>query len=177
MEIQRVCALYLSGTGNTRKVVTTIAEELAKLLGVPMEELPFTLPRDRETWHTFTAQDLLVVGSPTYAGRLPNKIAPDFAARLRGTGTPAVPVVLFGNRNYENSLAELNALLQKNGFLPVAAAACAAQHAFTSELAYGRPGWSDLFEAKMFATKVSQKIKLPFQTDIPVRQLPSTAGT
>ena len=35
MQIQRVCALYFSGTGNTRKVVTTIAEELAKLLGVP----------------------------------------------------------------------------------------------------------------------------------------------
>ena len=159
MKIQRVCALYFSGTGNTRKVVTTIAEELAKLLAVPMEELPFTLLRDREKGYSFTESDLLVVGSPTYAGRLPNKIAPDFAARLRGNGTPAVPVVTFGNRNYENSLAELNTLLQKSGFLPVAAAACVAQHAFTSELAYGRPGWSDLFEAKTFAKKISVKLK------------------
>ena len=34
-----------------------------------------------------------------------------------------------------------------------------AQHAFTSELAYGRPGWSDLFEAKTFAKKISVKLK------------------
>lgn len=159
MEIQRVCALYFSATGTTRKVVTTIAGELAALLGVPMEELPFALPRDREKVYSFTDKDLLVVGSPTNAGRLPNKIAPDFAARLRGSGTPAVPVVLFGNRNYENSLAELTHLLQKSGFLSVAAAACVAQHAFTQELAYGRPGWSDLFEAKMFAKKLSVKLK------------------
>ena len=159
MEIRRVCALYFSGTGNTRRVVTAMAEELAKLLAVPVEEIPFSRSEERAKEYSFTESDLMVIGSPTYAGRLPNRIAPDFAARLRGAGTPAVPVVTFGNRNYENSLAELHGLLLKNGFLPVAAAACAAQHAFTEELAYGRPGWSDLFEAKTFVKRLSVKLK------------------
>ena len=106
MEITKVWALYYSATGTTDKAVNTIAEELAAQLTLPIERLSFTRPAERTGTHLFTAEDLVVVGSPTYAGRLPNKIAPDFRSGLRGEGTPAVPVVLFGNRSYDNALAE-----------------------------------------------------------------------
>ena len=109
MEIKKVWALYYSATGTTDKVVNTIAEELAAKLDLPLERLPFTRPAERVRDYAFTAEDLVVVGSPTYAGRLPNKIAPDFRRALRGSGARAVAVVLFGNRNYDNSLAELRA--------------------------------------------------------------------
>ena len=70
-----------------------------------------------------------------------------------------MPVVMFGNRDYENSLAELCEVLKNGGFTPIAAAACVGQHAFTDALAYGRPGWSDLFEAKIFSKNVANQIK------------------
>ena len=84
MEITKVWALYYSATGTTDKAVNTIAEELAAQLTLPLERLSFTRPAERTGTHLFTAEDLVVAGSPTYAGRLPNKIAPDFRSGLRG---------------------------------------------------------------------------------------------
>lgn len=86
MEITKVWALYYSATGTTDKAVNTIAEELAAQLTLPIERLSFTRPAERTGTHLFTAEDLVVVGSPTYAGRLPNKIAPDFRSGLPGGG-------------------------------------------------------------------------------------------
>lgn len=159
MEISKVWALYYSATGTTDKVANTLAEELAAKLDLPLERVSFTKPAEREREYYFTEKDLVVVGTPTYAGRMPNKIMPDFREKLKGNDALAVPVVLFGNRSYDNSLAELCALLEENGFHTVAAGAFVGRHAFTDELAYGRPGWSDLFEVKSFAKKISDKVK------------------
>lgn len=105
MKPQRVCALYYSATGTTDRVVNTIAEALAQKLELPLERFGFTKPAERDKEYHFTENDLVVVGSPTYAGKLPNKILPDFQTRLHGGGALAVAVVLFGNRSYDNSLA------------------------------------------------------------------------
>lgn len=158
MELKKVWAVYYSATGTTARVVRTAAETLAERLGLPMEERSFTRPGERVEALAFTAGDLVVVGSPTYAGRLPNKILPDFQGKLRGEGTLAVPVVLFGNRSYDNSLAELRVVLEEDGFRPIAAGAFVGRHAFTDELAYGRPGWSDLAEVRDFAGKIAEKV-------------------
>ena len=159
MEIRKITALYYSATGTTDKVANTIAEELAAKLNLPLERIGFTKPAEREKEYDFAETDLVVVGTPTYAGKMPNKLLPDFQGKLRGNGALAVPVVLFGNRSYDNSLAELCAVLEADGFHTVAAGAFVGRHAFTDELAYGRPGWSDLFEAKEFAKRISDKVK------------------
>ena len=174
MDIQRVCAIYFSPTGSTAKVADTIAAELAVRLSVPAEQQSFTRPRERENTYTFGERDLVVVVFPTYAGKLPNKILPDLQKKIRGNGALAIPVVTFGNRNYDNSLAELCAVMEENGFHTVAAGAFVCRHAFTDELGYGRPGWSDQFEMKNFAGQVAQKVK--GLTRIPERiQVPGDA--
>lgn len=159
MELKKVWAVYYSATGTTAKVVRTVAAALAERLGLPLEERSFTRPGERAEAYSFTERDLVVLGSPTYAGRLPNKLLPDFQEKLRGGGALAVPIVLFGNRSYDNSLAELRALMEAGGFLPVAAGAFVGCHAFTDELAFGRPSWSDLFEAREFAGKIAEKVR------------------
>ncbi|MFR9308411.1 MAG: flavodoxin family protein, partial [Lachnospiraceae bacterium] len=78
MKIQRVVALYWSATGNTASVVKRIGQELAHRLACPMEVYDFTLQKAREDVQSFGTGDFVVVGSPTYAGTLPNKILPDF---------------------------------------------------------------------------------------------------
>ena len=158
MEMKKVWAVYYSATGTTARVVRTVSETLAEKLGLPMEERSFTRPGERAETLAFTAEDLVVVGSPTYAGKLPNKILPDFQEKLRGDGALAAAVVLFGNRSYDNSLAELRAVLEADGFRPVAAGAFVGRHAFTDELAFGRPGWSDLTEIRDFAGKIAVKV-------------------
>ena len=159
MEIRRVWAVYYSATGTTDRAVNTVAEELAARLELPLERVPFTRPAERAADHAFTAEDLVVVGSPTYAGRLPNKIAPDFRRALRGGGALAVPLVLFGNRSYDNALAELAALLTENGFRPVAAGAFVGRHAFTDKLGEGRPDWDDRAELRRFAGEIADKLR------------------
>ena len=165
MNIEKIWALCFSPTGTTDKVVATLAEELAAKLAVPMERIGFTRPAERAEEKRFGPGDLVIVGSPTYAGKLPNKILPDFQSKLKGNGALAVGVVTFGNRSYDNSLAELCAVLEVGGFRTAAAAAVVCRHAFTDELAYGRPGWSDLFAVKNFAKSVADKVKR--LTDIP----------
>lgn len=165
MNLEKVWAVSYSATGNTDKTVSIIAEELAAKLGLPLERISFTKPAEREKEYSFTEKDIVVVGTPTYAGKMPNKLLPDFQSRFRGNGALAVAVVTFGNRNYDNSLAELCAVLEKDGFHTVAAGAFVGRHAFTDELAYGRPGWSDQFEMKEFAKRIAVKAK--DLTDVP----------
>lgn len=175
MKLKRVTVLYFSPTGSTAKVAGTIAEELAAQLELPVEQQSFTRPREREKEYSFTGEDLVVVASPTYAGKLPNKILPDFQGKLHGNGALVVPVVTFGNRSYDNSLAELCKVLEANGFRIAAAGAFVCRHAFTDELAYGRPGWSDSFEMKTFAKRISDKVKRLTDT-VPPIQVPGDAA-
>ena len=169
MNIERVWAVWYSATGNTDKAVNTVAGELAAKLGLPLEQVNFTKPAEREKEYSFTEKDLVVMGTPTYAGKMPNKLLPDFQSRFHGNGALAVAIVTFGNRNYDNSLAELCAVLEGDRFHTVAAGAFVGQHAFTDELAYGRPGWSDQFEMKEFARRISAKVKSLTDTPAPVK--------
>jgi ferredoxin len=165
MKIEKIWAVSYSATGSTDRVVRTIAQALAEKLGLPWESLPFTRPVEREKEYAFTETDLIVMGTPTYAGKMPNKLLPDFQTKFCGNGALAVAVVTFGNRAYDNALAELVSVLEGDDFHTVAAGAFVCRHAFTDELAYGRPGWSDEFEMKNFAKRISDKVKT--LTDIP----------
>ena len=112
MRMERVQAVYWSATGNTDKTVNTIAETLAEKLGVPLERRNFTRPSDRAEDLSFAEGDLVVFGMPTYAGKLPNKMLPYVQEQVQGNGALAAAVVTFGNRAYDNSLAELCASLE-----------------------------------------------------------------
>ena len=96
-----VWAVYFSGTGTTERTVTHIAGELARLLAAPCRSLDFTRPQVRQQELNFCQSDLVVLGTPVYAGRVPNVLLPFLREKVRGRGALAVPVVLFGNRNYD----------------------------------------------------------------------------
>ncbi|MFR0769687.1 MAG: flavodoxin family protein [Dysosmobacter sp.] len=148
MEIKRVCALYFSATGNTEKTVAAFAETLAEQLGVPWERLPFTKPAERERDYVFADTDLVVVGTPTYAESCLTRSCRTSRARLHGNGALAAAIVTFGNRSYDNALAELCAVLEGDGFHTVAGGAFVGRHAFTDKLAEDRPDWDDRKDEK-----------------------------
>lgn len=160
MRITRVRAVYFSPAGSTRLVATKLAGILADMLDVPLEERGITLPSAREGLNEFSSDELVVVGSPTYAGRLPNKILPFFQTGIRGSGTPAVPVVTFGNRSFQDSLSELSLTLGNSGFITVGAAAMASRHVFSDRLAYGRPNDDDLAQLAHFAASLADRIRV-----------------
>lgn len=144
MNIKTVHAVYFSGTGTTEKVVTTLAKDLAERLGAGYEACCFNLPEARKQALSFGPEDLAVVGTPVYAGRVPNLLLPYIRDMIHGEGTLAVPVVLYGNRNYDDGLMELRNVLRDNGFCPVAAGAFVGEHSFSRILGAGRPDGEDM---------------------------------
>ena len=153
MEIQRVWAAYFSPTGTTEKIVTHIAEHLAKPIEHPVLYFDFTLPPARQEAKRCLKSDLVVFGVPVYAGRVPNVLL-KYLNTLEGNGAQAVPVVLFGNRNYDEALKELRNLLELRGFQTVAAGAFVGEHAFSYTLGKGRPDYADLSVASEFARRI-----------------------
>ena len=105
MECKQVWGVYWSATGNTRRVVERLAAGLADGLGQSCRMVDLTPQNARAQPRRFRAGDLVVVGLPTYAGKLPNKILPDVQTKLQGGGALAVGVVTFGNRSFDNALA------------------------------------------------------------------------
>ena len=81
MEIKTVWAVYFSGTGTTEKVVTAVAKTMAGQLGAEEKKFCFNLPKDREDELAFGPEDLVVMGVPVYAGRVPNLLLPTFGTR------------------------------------------------------------------------------------------------
>ena len=158
MEIKTVHLVYYSATGNTQTVARAIGEALAQGLNAALCEVDFTLPAARQAVQTFGPGDLVVAATPVYAGRVPNKMLPYVQEKLVGGGALAVPVVTFGNRNFDNGLKELQVELEGHGFHVVAGAGVPTEHVFSAKLAPGRPNGDDLAGLAAFGRQVAEKV-------------------
>ena len=173
MQAKKIWAMYWSATGTTKTVVTAVAGKMADRLGLPLEEYDFTLPAERQGAPEFGPEDVVVFGTPTYAGRVPNVLL-KYLTTVKGNGAAAVPVVTFGNRAFDDSLIELRDILADNGFRPFAAAAFACEHSFSTTLAAGRPDADDLALAAQFAEQAAARVPT-LDADTPVIAVPGRA--
>lgn len=156
----KIWSIFFSPTGTTKKVVASISRELSMLLGASVEEYDFTLPSARENFPDIDEGDIVVFGTPTYAGRVPNVLL-KYLDTIEGNGALAVPVVTFGNRNFDNSLIELRDILQNHNFRTIAAAACSCEHSFSHYLGLGRPDAKDIDELTEFADSIAAMLDKP----------------
>ena len=108
---KKVYGMFFTGTGTTEKMVTYIAKELAKELGCDYEPYDFTLPAVRKTVKEYTADDIVVLGTPVIAGRVPNLLL-KYLDTVVGNGAYGIPVVLYGNRNFDDALIELRNIME-----------------------------------------------------------------
>ena len=151
--IGTVRAVSFSPTGSTRRVLRSIA---AGIGAARVQEDSLDRPAWREAGVQVGADELLLVGMPVYAGRVPGLFHGGLP--VRGTGD-AVCVVCYGNRNYDDALSELRLTLTAGGFHPVAGAAFSCQHSFSLTQGAGRPDISDLTIATGFADQVYHKVE------------------
>ena len=169
MRVRNIWAVYFSATGTTEKTVKTIACAAAEVLDAPWQSISFTLPEERQEKLQFSTGDLVILGVPVYAGRVPNVLLPFLTEKVIGNGALAVPVVLYGNRNYDDALMELRNILQANHFACVAGAAFVGEHSFSRVLAAGRPDGEDCALMEGFAQAVGRKVRrLPFTPETAV---------
>lgn len=150
MQITKQYGYAFSATGTTETIIRAFMDgEIASEYG----DIASGYPE-----HVFGEEDLVIVGMPVFGGRLP-QVAPAHMAGLRGHNTPAVAIVTYGNREYEDALLELKMLLEAQGFKVVAAAAFIAQHSIAPTVAAGRPDADDLVKVMDFASAVAKKLK------------------
>lgn len=156
MKLEKIWAIYFSGTGTTRRTVERIAGGIASRLNLPAESVDFSRPAVRQETLGFGEMDLVVFGTPVYAGRVPNVLLPFLRERVVGGGALAVPVVLFGNRNYDDALIELRNILAADGMHPIAAGAFVGEHSFSRVLGADRPNAEDEALMDEFAARVAE---------------------
>lgn len=167
--MRRIWAVYFSATGTTKKIVNAVAEAMGDY-----EEVDFTLPRVREAVLRFEPSDTVVFGTPVYAGRVPNVLL-NYLDTMEGNGASAIPVVVYGNRAFDDALIELRDILKKRGFMPFAAGAFVGQHAFSEVLAAGRPDEDDLRIATELG-KAAKELRAGSTDEIAVKGTPYPYG-
>jgi ferredoxin len=158
MNLASVRLIYFSPTHTTRRILEGIAHGMP---GVPIDHLDLTPPVTRTQELATLPEALAIIGAPVYSGRIPIE-AVHRLRRLKGNGALAVPVVVYGNRAYEDALLELRDLAQELGFTPVAAAAFVGEHSFSNgatPIAHGRPDPDDLQHAAEFGKRVREKLE------------------
>ena len=137
--------------------MTAVAGKIAEVLGAEYKEVDFTLPKARKKPLEFEAGEVVVLGVPVIAGRVPNVLL-KYLALMKGEGAIGIPVVLFGNRNYDDALIELRDIMEDSGIRTIAAGAFVGEHSFSDILAAGRPDSADMEKAIGLAKDAAEKI-------------------
>lgn len=103
-------------------------------------------------------EDVCIISVPCYGGRI-SQTAAERLSHIRGTHTPAVVCVTFGNRAFEDALLELADCAEANGFDVIAGCALAAEHNIMHMFGRGRPDALDTEELWRFSAAAAQKVK------------------
>ena len=160
---------YFSPTGTSRRVAEAVGRGLncAQTIVCDATHDAVCVAAERG--------DAAVFAVPVYGGHA----APLALRRLdavRGDGTPAVVVVLYGNRAYEHAACELADFVAARGFVPVAAAAFVGEHSYSTArwpIAAGRPDGDDCAEAEAFGRVVAAKLAAGGVRAIDAKRLPT----
>ena len=146
----RIFHITFSPTGASEKAGVRIARAFG--------EQPLTVDLCAQTppERFFGANDLCVFSAPCYGGRIP-PTAVGRLAGIRGSGTPAVVCVTFGNRAFEDALLELSDTVAANGFSVIAGCAVVTRHNIMRAYGVGRPNADDLAALDAFAAAAAEK--------------------
>lgn len=146
-----------SPTGTTKAVLMGIERGIEPDTS---EWIDITSPDARNEPLQTSEDELLVIGVPVYMGRVPALIM-DWLQAMKLQNNPAVCVVVYGNRTYEDALLELKKTILQCGGIPIAGGAFIGEHSFSTEktpTAAGRPDNKDLEYAKEFGRKIRSKL-------------------
>lgn len=156
MEISKAKLVYYSPTNTGKKIATAIIQGT----GLEFDSIDLTGPDSESKNYSIAKNELAVIAAPVYGGRIPG-IALERIRTVKGNGTPAILVAMYGNRHYDDALLELKDVTIELGFEAVAGGAFIGRHSFDTPktpIGTGRPDESDIEKAKTFGGKVMEKI-------------------
>lgn len=146
--------MVFSPTGGTERVL----DLFVKAFGKESTRIDLSrCDRDFSQW-SFCEEDICMVAVPSYGGRVP-AVALSRLGQMKGKGARAILLVVYGNRAYEDTFAELQDTLEEGGFLCIAGVAAVAEHSIMRQFAVGRPDDQDARELAVYASNICSKIE------------------
>ena len=143
--------ITFSPTGGTKKSADILSAAWNEKMEINLMDKKVDFSK-----YTFTAEDICLVAVPSFGGRVP-ATATERLSQMQGGGAKAILAVVYGNREYEDTLVELEDMLKEGGFLPVGGAAVVAEHSILREFAAGRPDANDAEQLKEWSQKLKEK--------------------
>ncbi len=147
MKVTNIHVVYFSATYTTRQIIKEISTHFHGIIfehDITQEDITHPI--------ILASNDLLIVGMPVYAGRIPT-IAAKRLKQITGTHSPAISAVVYGNRDYDDALLELQDIIIEHGFSPISAGAFIAQHSIFPKVGTSRPDNADHEIINNFADK------------------------
>lgn len=157
MKYNHIHLIYFSPTHSSAKISYAIAEGMGAAV---MSESDVTY--DAPEMEEHIDDELTIIAAPVYGGRVAETAVERFRKFRSLHHAPVVPVVLYGNRDYEDALRELCDLAEEQGFVPVAAGAFVGEHSYSRKgmpIAEGRPDESDHRLAVEFGKKIIEALE------------------
>ena len=134
----KLVKIIFSPTGGTKAAVNAIAapwEGESKIIDLVSKS---TVPEEE----IIEADDLVIIGMPVYAGRIPAYAAARLA-KIKGNGAKCAVVAVYGNRAFEDAIIETSDIAKECGLVVCAAAGAVAEHSIARNVAAGRPDGAD----------------------------------
>ncbi len=165
MKLSKINLIYYSPTGTSKKTVESVAKGLG---ATDFEHIDLTSFDSASKNYIIPADSLAVFGVPVYGGRVPI-VAAQRLRKVKGNGTPAVIIAVYGNRAIEDALIELKDITTEQRFKTIAGAAFIGEHSFsnkTTPIAPGRPDSEDLEKAMRFGEQVKNKLSSNVKAEV-----------
>lgn len=175
-KITMIRVISFSPTGTSQTIADALAQALlvsiqkhANNSSVSIKQISLTTPKDmEEAVASYAPHTLYICACPVYGGR----VAPLAMERLKtlqlqgadssGVPSPVIPIVVYGNRDYEDALVELSDFFENKGFVTISGGAFVAEHSFSTEempIAANRPDRADLQIVREFADDTVVQLK------------------
>lgn len=147
-----VYKITFSPTGGTSRVADILVNEFCTS-DIPVKTVDLVKADFDFSSVKIQPDDICVIAVPVYGGRVA-ALATEHLSRLSGNGAKAVLVAVYGNREFEDALVELQDVSSAAGFLPVAGISAIAEHSVLRQFGAGRPDQKDTAELKSFAKQI-----------------------
>ena len=147
-----VVEIIFSPTGGTEKT----ADIIGRHLGETIVKIDLSDWEKDFSGYEIGREDMVLIAMPSFGGRAP-AVAIERLKEIKGNGARCTLVCVYGNRAYEDTLAEMEDAAKECGFQVIAAVAAIAEHSILPQYASGRPDASDERQLKAFAEQIKDK--------------------
>lgn len=150
----RYFQIVFSPTGGTLKAANAVSGTWSESVGT----IDLTDPNKDFSEYSFDSKDIVLIALPSYGGRVPDTAA-ERLKKLKGGGATCTLLCVYGNRAYEDTLAEMEDIAKECGFDVRAAITAVAEHSIARKYAAGRPDAEDFKKLKEFSAAALHKMQ------------------